>query len=135
MVIVMVAFYILILGLFSKSCCRVHLIRKALTHERNQKILSFALKVTVLITVCVAFELVIWGLNIYNQGFFGTLALVTNACFLFNTALMLFLCFLMVTQLAFDFTLSTKVQADGQVLIVGLSRRGRELFKLYIDEE
>lgn len=66
MVIVMVAFYILILGLFSKSCCRVYLIRKALTHERNQKILSFALKVTVLITVCVAFELVIWGLNIYN---------------------------------------------------------------------
>ena len=37
-------------------------------------------------------------------------------------------------MISVDFTLTTKVQVDGDVLIVGLDDYGRELFKLYMNE-
>lgn len=33
-----------------------------------------------------------------------------------------------------DFTLATKVHADGHLLIVGINEQGREIFKLYMND-
>jgi len=37
-------------------------------------------------------------------------------------------------MISVDFTLTTKVQVDGDVLIVGIDDYGRELFKLYMND-
>lgn len=50
-----------------------------------------------------------------------------------NYVLLYFLYF-RVSMISVDFTLTTKVQVDGDVLIVGLDDYGRELFKLYMNE-
>ena len=50
-----------------------------------------------------------------------------------NYVLLYFLYF-RVSMISVDFTLTTKVQVDGDVLIVGLDDYGRELFKLYMND-
>ena len=39
-----------------------------------------------------------------------------------------------VSMISVDFTLTTKVQGNGDVLVVGLDGQDREIFKLYMSE-
>ena len=84
--------------------------------------------------VTITLALILWSLNLWNQGIYDDITLFTYVLIYANTVVILFLFFMMNSKLNFEFRLTKKVQADGQVLIVLLSKSDRELAKLYLDQ-
>ena len=121
------------LTFFSLSFRLFRKIKKALPSEKNKPFLNFTLRLTGTMIVNISLATILWGINVWNQGIYDEKTLITYATIYFNTSATLFLIFLVITQLNPNFTLTTKVQADGQVLIVLLNDRGCELAKLYLE--
>lgn len=71
--------------------------------------------------------------GLYTQGYFGTTAIFSNASNEVYYCLVNVL-FFGTALLGANFTLKTKVLANGDVMIVGVDDNGRESFKIYIDE-
>jgi len=66
----------------------------------------------------------------------GRLGLATVVLLTLNEVIFFFnqVLFFLISMLNVDFTLVTKVQVNGKVLIVGLDSQGREIFKLYMND-
>ena len=124
---------IIYLIMFGLSFYRVRLIKKALPNPKNKRLLNFAIYLTGSMIVVITIALILWIFNLWNQGIYDNITLTTYILIYFDTIVICLLFFLMTTQLNFEFTLSTKVQADGQTLIVFLDKRGTEMAKLYFD--
>ena len=74
-------------------------------------------------------------LGLYTQGNFNTIAIVSNGLTLLNVYLIEILVFIAITrQNLFYRSLSTKVLADGHILIIGLDSKGNEKLTLYLND-
>jgi len=69
---------------------------------------------------------------LFSLGYFSTKAIVDRTVYELSYYLVQALFFL-ISTIDIDFSLATKVHADGHLLVVGLDRKGRELFKLYMN--
>ena len=77
---------------------------------------------------CLILLTLIAFLNIYLQGDYGLLAVYSAGIQMITFAILLTLYYLMLTYKNPDFKLSTKVQADGRVVIVGIDQYDHEVF-------
>ena len=129
----MVLFNMIFLILFIKSHRRVSKTHKALANDpSNERKLTYVLRcITGLVVTLVIYNL-LWVLVLANQNQFDTFSLVVYGIAYFVTVAFLFLLFLMITQIRTDFTLTTKVLADGRAYIVGLDEKEQEIFSFCI---
>ena len=68
------------------------------------------------------------------QGFYNTFTTTAIVFIIVTYFILQILQAIIVSKVNLDFTLATKVHASGQLLIVWINKRGREIFKLYMNE-
>ena len=108
--------------------------RKACANEKNSSALRFAQRVSGIIVIFITFFCLAQILFVLVQGFYNTFSAVTVVFICVTYFILQIIQAIIVSWLNMDFTLATKVHADGHLLIVGINERGREIFKLYMND-
>jgi len=120
--------------LFFLSYRRIRKVRKASQSVKNSPLLKFAQQIAGSFVWCIVLSSLFQFFDLYTKGTFGTIAIINDFLMSLDYMVLYALFFLILSQLNMDFTLETKVTADGHLLIVGVNERGREIFKLYMNE-
>lgn len=108
--------------------------RKACANENNSSALRFAQQVSGTIVVFATLFCIAQFLYVMAQGFYNTFTTVGIVFIIVTYFILQILQAIIVSKVNLDFTLATKVHADGHLLVVGINKRGREIFKLYMNE-
>ena len=135
MEVVMALMVILHTTMFYLSYRRIVKVRKTLTHEANIYALNLASLTIGSFIVCLVTLTINEILGLVTQGYFGPIAIMSNTLTAIDYIVLEALYFIVLTQFSLDFTMTTKVLADGNVLIVCLDSRGNETLKLYMNDQ
>ena len=120
--------------LHSLSFFRICKVRKVLSNPKNQPQLRLMQTAVAWFIACLLLISALELLNLYMQGIYDKWALTTNILTLIQYYFTLSVYFVALIGVTPDFSLTTKVQADGNVLIVAIDSKGNEVFKLYLKE-
>ena len=124
---VLAAFVIVFTALFYLSYRRIKHITKILKHQANDRVLRFAKRTTLSFVICLTSITVFECIGLITQGSFGPIAIVSNALTSIDYVVLEALYFIALTTVNLDFTLTTQVLADGNVLIVCVDDRGNAI--------
>lgn len=119
--------------LFSLSFRQIRRVSKVTASKKNSNSMKMAERISGSIVICSTLFCTSQVVYVLFQGLYsmGDRAIIVTICVTYF--IMQINQFLIVSCLNMDFTLATKVHADGHLLIAGINERGNEIFKLYMN--
>ena len=132
--VLLAMFVILFTMLFYLSHRRIVCVQKTLTHQANQRVLNFMKRTTMSFVICLVGLTILECIGLITQGYYGVYAIISNSLTSIDYIILESLYFIILTTVNLDFTLTTQVLADGNVLIIFLDSNGNELHKFYMNQ-